>query len=126
MKKTLLVLIIALTVYSVSAAGESVVLSAAKKELARTMKELGSQQYPPYFLSYNITETQAVKINASFGKIETENQVKDRILDIDLRVGSPKFDNTHIIRGAGFSFGSGRASVDLPLEDDYSSVLSSI
>jgi len=109
-----------------SSAQQSTVLEAAKKELARSMKELAGQPKPPYYISYNITDSKIIKLNASYGKIETDRSMNDRILDIDLRVGDYNFDNTHIIRGGGFSFGSGRGSVDLPLEDNESAIRSAI
>jgi predicted Zn-dependent protease len=43
---------------------------------------------------------------------------KSRILDIDLRVGDYQFDNTHIIRGNPFNFGSGAGSAVLPFDND--------
>ncbi len=105
---------------------ESIVLTAAKKELNRSMQELGKQSKAPYFISYNITDTRSIRFVASFGKIETDRTNNDRILDIDLRVGDYNFDNSHIIRGGGFNFGSGRSSVDLPLEDDETALRSAI
>lgn len=107
-------------------AKESTVLDAAKKELERSMKELGKQPKPPYFISYNITDSKIDKIVSSFGQIEQDVSSNDRILDIDLRVGDYNLDNTHIIRGGGFSFGSGRSSVDLPLSNDETALRSAI
>lgn len=104
----------------------SIVLTAAKKELERSIKELSKQPKPPYFISYNITDVKDIRIVASFGKIEVDRTTNDRILDIDLRVGDYNFDNTHIIRGGGFNFGSGRGSVDLPLEDNETAIRSAI
>jgi predicted Zn-dependent protease len=90
------------------------------------MTGLKDQQYPPYFMSYSITEQNSDRITATFGKIESDISTKKRILDIDLRVGSYQLDNTHIIRGAAFSFGSGRASFELPLENDEASLRQTI
>ena len=104
----------------------SPVIDAAKNELNRTMTELKSQQWPPYFISYSITDSRSVHISSSFGEVESSLDKTDRILDIDLRVGDYKFDNTHIIRGASFSFGSGRNSTDLPLDNDEKVLRSSI
>lgn len=101
-----------------SFAQESIVLKAAKAELNRSMAELKNQPIPPYFISYSITDVHSLRITSSFGKLLAADSSKKRILDIDLRVGDYQLDNTHIIRGASFSFGSSRRSVDLPLEND--------
>jgi len=102
--------------------GESLLMKAASAELNRSMTELKSQQHPPYYLSYNITDVSNTMITASFGKIETFNATNKRVLDIDLRVGDYNFDNSHIIRGASFSFGSGRFSTEMPLDDSEESI----
>jgi len=99
-------------------AGETVLMKAAKTELQRSIKGLQSEEYPPYFISYEISEINSTNIVASFGKIKSFNRQHNRILDIDLRVGDYKLDNTHIIRGASFSFGSGRFSTELPLDNN--------
>ncbi|MCX7736980.1 MAG: metallopeptidase TldD-related protein [Candidatus Kapabacteria bacterium] len=107
-------------------AQESVVLKSARAELNRTMTELKSQPRPPYFISYSINDVHTVRITSSFGKLLTIDSNRRRTLDIDLRVGDYQLDNTHIIRGASFSFGSSRSSVDLPLEDDELAIRSAI
>ena len=99
-------------------AGESIVLSAARKELDRAMTELGKEELPPYYIAYGITEKSTYSLSASFGNIKNDSKDKSRTLDIDLRVGDYKFDNTHIIRGNSFSFSSNYASTKLPIEDD--------
>ncbi|MGA2298086.1 MAG: TldD/PmbA family protein [FCB group bacterium] len=105
---------------------ESIVLSSAKKEMDRVMEKFNKEQYPPYFLSYEISEINGISITASFGKIETNVTNKSRILDIDVRVGDYKFDNTHIIRGASFSFGSDRTVTELPIEDNEEAIRNAI
>ncbi len=94
-------------------------LNTAEQELKRNYGTLQNQEVPPYFISYSITETNSNSITASFGRILSKSvNKKDRILDIDLRVGDYDFDNTHIIRGNPFNFGSGAGSAILPLENN--------
>jgi len=116
--KIIQIIIITLTFSVNTFAQESIVLKAARAELNRSMNELKNQPIPPYFISYSITDVHSLRITSSFGKLLAADSSKKRILDIDLRVGDYKLDNTHIIRGASFSFGSSRSSTDLPLEDD--------
>lgn len=107
-------------------AQETPVMRALKAELNRTMKDLQTQKTPPYFLSYSVTETQTVRISASFGRIELDEAPKNRILDIDLRVGDYKVDNTHIMRGSRFEFGGSGRGVELPFSDDEQTLRSVI
>lgn len=107
-------------------ADENSVLEAAKQELKRSMEKLSKEDNPPYFIGYAITESKKYRVTASFGRIVNETESHTRILDIDLRVGSPKFDNTHIIRGNDFSFGSSRGYAVLPLDDDKEAIQNAI
>ncbi len=121
-----IVLVLLILVSANLMAGETLLMRAAKTELQRSMKGLQSEEYPPYFISYEINEINSTDIVASFGKIKSYNQQQRRILDIDLRVGNHKLDNTHIIRGASFSFGSGRFSTQLPLDDNETAIRQAI
>jgi predicted Zn-dependent protease len=48
---------------------------------------------PPYFLGYEVTETENDSIAASRGALETQNHGHLRQLDVTVRAGDPKFDN---------------------------------
>jgi predicted Zn-dependent protease len=97
----------------------SVVLGAMQVELAREMKTLGKLPMAPYFLSYEITDTQSVDVAASFGQLVSSNQNHLRQLDIDLRLGSYEFDNMHLLRGSAAGGGPERfAFLQMPVEDD--------
>lgn len=97
----------------------SPVLSAMQAELAREMNILGKQPMPPYFLGYEITDMQFAGATASFGQLVWSNRYHRRQLDIDLRVGSYDFDNTHLLRGAGAGAGAERFTfLQMPVEDD--------
>jgi len=122
--KVILILIIVNFTFLV--AKESLVISAAKKELNRFMSELKTQPLPPYFIGYGITETKELDLSASMGKIMNDNEDFKRVLDIDLRVGDYNFDNTHIIRGESFGFYYGRGLALLPIEDDEQALRNSI
>ncbi len=98
-------------------------LRAMKAEVKRSMSEYRTQERPPYFLSYCITESQTYSLSATFGMIESNMGSKQRLLDIDIRVGEYSFDNTHIIRGQSFDFGGGgRGARQMPLMDDETAI----
>lgn len=122
--KKILILLVALAYTGL--AEESVLKNSALTELNRSMKELGGQERPPYFISYSIADISQTSLVASFGKLETDNSSQSRILDIDLRVGDYKFDNSHIIRGGGFNLSFGRFTTELPVEDNETALRKAI
>ena len=97
----------------------SPVLEAMKVELARALAALRSSPTPPYFLGYDITEQREVSITASFGAITDRSDERRRALDVQLRVGSYTFDNTHAVRGEFPDFRMFfNAPVDIPIDND--------
>jgi TldD protein len=99
----------------------STVIQAMKEELSRSMAVLKAQPTPPYFLSYEITETDAAGVSGSFGTLVTSGQSRRRQLDTDLRVGDYSFDNTRPVRGGG-PFFSRFQGVPVPIEDDPAAI----
>jgi len=103
-------------------ADENPVLSAMRAELDRSMKVLGEEDVPPYFLSYEITEQRGVSAQASFGQAVVSNRQHQRLLDIDLRVGDYSLDNTRQLRGRNRSFFSGYRPLPVPVDDDADAI----
>jgi len=94
-------------VFSVGALPQSVgspLLVAMRQELLRSMENLKSQPMPPYFLSYEISESRSVSVHGAFGTILSSTESRSRLLNLDLRIGDPGFDNTHAIRGGSQFF----------------------
>jgi predicted Zn-dependent protease len=98
----------------------SPILASLKAELDRSLQTLKSQPVPPYFLSYEITDDQVVEVNASFGQITSSVRSRNRQLDIDLRVGEYRLDNTHLIATGfpEFNFFERMGFIAVPLEDN--------
>ena len=116
--------LLAVAVLAIAPAGAdtSPVMEALKTELARSMKMLGEQPVPPYFLSYEVTEREAASANAAFGALTSSSRGRSRYLDIDLRVGNYELDNTRPIQGAR----NRRTTVRIPLDDDVDAIRSVI
>src|SRR5512146_2096137 len=91
------------------------VLVAMKQELARSFTNLKKASVQPYFLSYEVTDNHAIQIRASFGALMSSDDERTRVLDIDLRVGDYKLDNTHPMADAGRGPGAGQ--VQMPIDD---------
>ncbi|MGH7521056.1 MAG: metallopeptidase TldD-related protein [Gemmatimonadales bacterium] len=98
----------------------SPVLDAMKTELARALDALHASPAPPYFIGYDITEIRAFTVSSAFGAITDRSDNRRRALDVQLRVGSYAFDNTHTAQGGDvpdFSRIFNRP-VDIPIDDD--------
>ena len=93
------------------------VLDAMKEELQRSVKLLSEQPVPVYYLSYEVTEDRNVALSASFGNITRSSEGERRIVDIDLRVGSPELDNSHPIRGDLFGNFRSFSRVEVPTDN---------
>ena len=85
-----------------AAAQPSVLLDAMTQELNRNFSVLKEKaDTPPYFMSYEATEGEYRSLTGTLGTVEPLSQGKSRILDVSVRVGSPKLDNYHRVRGQG-------------------------
>ena len=56
----------------------SPVLVAMNAELARTQAKLKSQPIPPYYLSYEITETHSIGVTGEFGRLQNSGEYRHR------------------------------------------------
>ncbi len=91
-------------------------LDTMSAELTRAMGSLGKQgdkQIPPYFLSYTVADANNVAIRAQYGALVDSSANHERVVDVQVRVGDPKLDNTH-----GNHRASAVNSSQLPLADD--------
>lgn len=102
-----------------------VVLKAMEEELERSMRILGEKGTPPpYFIGCQISDIYRVNISAAYGSLMDCSKRRSRILDVDVRVGSHKLDNSHTIRGRyDYTFS---LPVEITLEDDPDSIKSAI
>jgi TldD protein len=99
-----------------ASAQSSALLDAMNEELTRNFSILKAKADPaPYFLSYEVTDEDIHGESATLGAITASTQGKSRQLDVCVRVGSPKLDNYHRVRGDRIQFTSGAA---LTFEDN--------
>jgi len=91
-----------------SAAPSGVVLNTLSEELQRNFTVLKQKaDPPPYFISYEVTEQEFHVAGASLGALTGSGDSRNRYLDVSVRVGSPKLDNYHRVRGERVQFTSG-------------------
>ena len=82
-----------------SSSSDPAVLQAMEQELARTMAAYGKADPPAYFVSYTITDEDTDTVSGSNGALLSSDDVHDRWLEVQTRVGSYDLDNTHKIEG---------------------------
>ena len=105
--------------------GPAPLLSILDEELHRNFVELAKQHdAAPYFLGYSAIDEHTIELEASFGKLVSSADDRTRSLDVDVRVGTPKLDNTHHLRGEYDASREFTRSAWLPLEDDAGAVRS--
>ena len=97
-------------------------------ELNRAMGSLGKsdkagtdKQIPPYFLSYSVADASSVSIRAQYGALVDSEDGHERVLDVQVRVGDSRLDNTH-----GAHRSSAVNTLQLPITDDPAALSRSI
>jgi TldD protein len=108
-------------------AGKGVVLKALEEEMQRAKQILTHQAEPaPYFISYQVFETEMTNISASRGALRNSSSNRSRFMDVDVRAGDYQFDNSHQLRGQPDFTSAFGGSVPLPIENDLDSLKSAI
>jgi TldD protein len=94
----------------------SPMFDAMKTELDRSMKTLGAQDPPAYFIGYILTDTDRVNVSGSNGALLTSDEARNRWLEVSVRTGSYQLDDTHKVDGRQPPNGGPGTSV--PVDDD--------
>ncbi|HEY4365381.1 MAG TPA: metallopeptidase TldD-related protein [Bryobacteraceae bacterium] len=87
-------ILIALALLASSASAQTPLTKVLIDELGRNFNLLKQKADPaPYFMGYAVTETEGDEIEASRGSLDAQQHVHQRLLDVTVRAGDPKFDN---------------------------------
>ncbi|MBC7997285.1 MAG: hypothetical protein IAF58_05060, partial [Leptolyngbya sp.] len=102
---------------------DSVLMAALKEEMVRSYSRLRKAgDAPVYFIAYRVFERESATAAGEFGALKDESSItKTRTLDVEMRVGSPKQDNSHKIPTGDNVFGRDQTfgfEAQLPYEDD--------
>ena len=110
-----LVIFLTLCLPGFAAAADDGLLKILSEELDRNFKVLSEKADPkPYYISYSVTERHNNTMTAELGALVSNDSRHIRQLDVTVRVGSPKVDNYHPIRGNTARFASG---ITIPIDD---------
>jgi hypothetical protein len=91
-------------------------IRAMHDEIDRSRKLTVPNLETPYFIEYLIDENESFTVSATLGGLTLRRRDKFRNLDVNVRVGDYKFDNTNYI-GSDFVFGSRYDLERFPLEN---------
>src|SRR5215831_12989106 len=94
----------------------SPLLPAMKAELERSIKSLGAQDPPAYFIGYTLTDSERVTVSGSNSALLNSDFTRNRWLEVSVRTGSYELDNTHKVDGRQPP--SGGPGTNAPLDDD--------
>jgi TldD protein len=98
-----------------AAAADDGLLKILAEELDRNYKILSEKADPKvYYISYSVTERHSNTMTAELGVLVSNDARHLRQLDVTVRVGSPKLDNYHPIRGNTARFAAG---ITIPIDD---------
>ena len=106
-----------------AATAQPTLVDAMSQELGRNFQALKDKaDPPPYFLSYEITQEDVYNVSGTLGSIDSAGGGKSRTLDVSVRVGSPKLDNYHRVRGAGGGAAQFTSGSQITYEDNVNSI----
>ncbi|MBO4655648.1 MAG: hypothetical protein J5644_08890 [Bacteroidales bacterium] len=93
-------------------------LQVLQTELQKNKAQFDQNQSEVYLLSYRVDEQTTHSVRSSFGSLLHNNHQTERILTVQVRVGSYQLDNFHELRDDYSDNLSGISTVLLPLNDD--------
>lgn len=93
-------------------------LDLLRDELRHSQEALAALPEAPHYTSLAVVDDQTVRIVAQDGAVSPASHQHSKILDTDLRVGTPTLDSTHELRGFSGYESNRRTRVLLPLDND--------
>jgi len=113
-------IILVLALLATCAPAQSQLSKILSSELDRNFNILKQKGDPaPYFMGYSVTDRETDVIVASAGSVDGQNHNHSRLLDVTVRVGTPKFDNYRRVNGQIPRF---TVTMPLPLEDNAAAI----
>jgi predicted Zn-dependent protease len=109
-------LVVLICVFSSSLYGQDKILDLMRDELRSQMETLQKSDYPPYFMSYRVTESNNVSMRANLGCMVNFSGQKQRVFVPQVRIGSMDFDNFNEIQNGVPS--NMQAAVLLPVDNE--------
>lgn len=103
-------------------------MQAMRDEIKRSMNELKlDAMQKPYYIEYTVTFRDSYSVRAALGSLVESNKIKTVQLNVGVRIGDYKFDNTNFFDIGLSFFGSSDDEENfkgrnIPIESDYKSL----
>jgi len=78
---------------------QDTLMNIMEDELKREVEGFSHEEYPPYYIDYQVNDEYSVSIHSSFGSLTDSKEDKIRSFGTTVRVGSYDLDNTHEFKG---------------------------
>ncbi len=99
-----------------SSSANDPIVRAMRDEISRSLKLTVPNLETPYFIQYLMDEAESFSVSATLGGLTSRRTDRFRNLDVSVRVGDYKFDNTNYV-GSDFNFGSRYDLERFPLDN---------
>lgn len=107
LNKTVLFALALMFVSNLGLFANEAILKAMRDEMNRTMKELKIENLDkPYYVEYSLSMKQSYETKAKMGALSSSDVDKYARLNVSVRVGDYKLDNTNFLDFSSFFFGS--------------------
>ena len=103
---------------SAQAPNNDPILRAMHDEIDRSLKLTVPNLETPYFIQYLLDDAESFSVSATLGGLTGRRHDRFRNLDVTVRVGDYKFDNTNYV-GSDFNFGTRYDLERFPVESSY-------
>jgi TldD protein len=102
-------------------------LTFLREELNRESGDLQKAPVQPYYMDYQVSDVEYLRISSSFGSLIVSDAERSRVLNVAVRLGDYRFDNTHAVEQSGnnmghFERGGYQGFTMLPLDDSEKAV----
>jgi predicted Zn-dependent protease len=120
-KRTALAIIISVMAFVASAQTENVILKAMNDEIKRSMNELALPNHEkPFFISYSVTDTREVAINASLGAVLRATAFPSRVKNVRVMVGNYEFNDESL--DVSNNQVEEINEINIPIDNDYNGI----
>ncbi|MGB6482992.1 MAG: metallopeptidase TldD-related protein [Candidatus Acidiferrales bacterium] len=97
-------------------------LEAMQDEMNRSVARLQlDNQQKPYYIEYRLVDVDVRAITSSFGTLFSSSHVRNRLMSVDVRVGTSQLDSSNFISQNGFQ-GSSSSAGEVGIDRDYNSL----
>ena len=118
MPKVISLIIIAIISFT-NTFSQDTLLTIITEELNREFEVLKNEEFPPYYMDYKVEDAEYLSMSSTFGSLIRSKKYRNRAFVPNIRIGSYKFDNSHLLEDDMYNEYSNDNSraIHLPLDN---------